>query len=197
MTGAVELSSSLEDYLEAIAELADSGGKAHCNDIAQRLNVKKPSVTTALQTLMEKGLIDYRPYMPISLTRRGKAVADKIISRHNALRDFFVKILNIDSTQADEAACKMEHAIGEEISGRFIEFVKFMETCPLVGVKWTDRHGYSCVAGDSRDYCRKCVEKCLNSLPPENEANAGRRTMNGLQPRARIKSGGKLKAKAE
>jgi DtxR family Mn-dependent transcriptional regulator len=63
MTGAVELSSSLEDYLEAIAELADSGGKAHCNDIAQRLNVKKPSVTTALQTLMEKGLIDYRPYM--------------------------------------------------------------------------------------------------------------------------------------
>ena len=40
-----KLSASLEDYLEAIAELCAAEGHAHSKEIAQKLSVKMPSVT--------------------------------------------------------------------------------------------------------------------------------------------------------
>ena len=38
------LTASLEDYLEAIAELISCEGHAHTKEIAKKLNVKMPSV---------------------------------------------------------------------------------------------------------------------------------------------------------
>ena len=42
------LTASLEDYLEAIAELTAAEGHAHTKEIAKKLNVKMPSVTGGL-----------------------------------------------------------------------------------------------------------------------------------------------------
>ncbi|MBP5586310.1 MAG: hypothetical protein J6Y92_08165, partial [Lentisphaeria bacterium] len=46
-----QLTESLEDYLEAIAELIAVEGHAHAKEIAAKLNVKMPSVTGALRQL--------------------------------------------------------------------------------------------------------------------------------------------------
>ena len=43
----LQLTESLEDYLEAIAELIEVEGHAHAKEIAAKLNVKMPSVTGA------------------------------------------------------------------------------------------------------------------------------------------------------
>ena len=48
-----QLSESLEDYLEAIAELIVVEGHAHTKDIARKLDVKMPSVTGAIRQLKE------------------------------------------------------------------------------------------------------------------------------------------------
>ena len=45
------ISSNLEDYLEAIAELVEINGHAHTKAIAEKLRITMPSVTNALQTL--------------------------------------------------------------------------------------------------------------------------------------------------
>ena len=45
----LQLTESLEDYLEAIAELIEVEGHAHAKEIAAKLNVKMPSVTGALR----------------------------------------------------------------------------------------------------------------------------------------------------
>ena len=74
-----KLSASLEDYLEAILNLSNTEGHAHCTDIARTLNVAKPSVTGALRTLKEKGLADYEPYGSITLTTEGKKAAEKAL----------------------------------------------------------------------------------------------------------------------
>jgi DtxR family Mn-dependent transcriptional regulator len=42
------MTQSLEDYLEAVSFLSDTGG-VRVTDIAQRLGVSKPSVLTALR----------------------------------------------------------------------------------------------------------------------------------------------------
>ena len=119
MTGQ-QLTSSLEDYLEAIAELTEIYSHAHTKDIADRLGVKMPSVTNALQTLSNMGLIEYRRNYPVELTESGGKLATEILHRHRALKTFFSDILMLDSKESDMTACKIEHIVGERGLERII-----------------------------------------------------------------------------
>ena len=74
------LSESLEDYLEAVFHIERKNGSARATDIALRLGVKAPSVTVALKTLGEKGLVHYAPYGLITLTEKGRRFAKNSIS---------------------------------------------------------------------------------------------------------------------
>lgn len=159
----VELSESLEDYLEAIFHLAAKRGVARARDIAERLGVNRSSVTGALQALGKKGLVDYEPYEVITLTREGEAVATGVVRRHEALRGFLVKVLSVDETEADEAACRLEHAISPSIVERLVEFVEFVEVCPRGGAKWIKNFGYHCGRVDP-EKCRRCVSSCLEDV---------------------------------
>ena len=53
----VNLSASLEDYLEAIFNLARKTDVARSRDIAEKLDVSKSSVTGALRLLKKKALL--------------------------------------------------------------------------------------------------------------------------------------------
>ncbi len=114
------ISSSLEDYLEAIAEIIEHNGHAHTKDIAERLCVKMPSVTNALQALAVRGLINYQSHAPVVLTSLGAEKAAVIRHRHTVLKRFFAEILKLESADADAAACRIEHVIGETVLSRFV-----------------------------------------------------------------------------
>ena len=49
----------------------------------------------------------------MSLTPKGQEIAQTIISKHNALKDFFEKILGLEPEEATVNACKIEHVITE------------------------------------------------------------------------------------
>ena len=53
------LSASLEDYLKAIFRIVAVKQAARAKDISARLNVSNSSVTGALRTLADRGLINY------------------------------------------------------------------------------------------------------------------------------------------
>ncbi len=160
MAATVKLSASLEDYLEAIFHLVEQKHVARSRDISQRLDVSRSSVTGAVQSLAEKGLVNYEPYEAITLTRRGKALATDIVRRHEALRDFLVKVLSIDAVKADQAACRMEHAVPSPVLERLIEFVEFLEVCPRGGIEWIQGSGYHCELADPNT-CERCISSCL------------------------------------
>jgi len=124
------LSASLEDYLEAIYHIVCGKQAARAKDIVQRLGVKNSSVTGALRVLTDKGLISYAPYDVITLTAEGKRISEGVVRRHEALRDFFVKVLSLEVELADKAACNMEHALPAKILVRLTRFVKFVESRP-------------------------------------------------------------------
>ena len=105
------LSSNMEDYLEAIFHISSEKQAARAKDIADRLKVNKSSVTGALRSLSEKGYVNYAPYDIITLTDKGKKLAEDVVRRHETLKDFFVKILLLEEDEAEEASCKIEHAI--------------------------------------------------------------------------------------
>jgi DtxR family Mn-dependent transcriptional regulator len=133
MKKSINLSASLEDYIEAIFHIVSENKVARGKDIAARLKVSNASVTEALQSLARKGLVNYAPYEVITLTGKGKKVAEDVIRRHEILKDFFVKVLAIDEEVAEEGACRVEHAAPPEIIEKLIRFVDFIESSPSAG----------------------------------------------------------------
>lgn len=106
-----------EDYLEAIGHLCHKNGSALVSDIAQMLNVKKPSVTAAMRKLADLGLIEYHQYAPITLTAEGERYAERVIHAHTILLRFMTEMAGLAPERADEAACSMEHILTyDEIS---------------------------------------------------------------------------------
>ncbi|GAB4344679.1 MAG: metal-dependent transcriptional regulator [Desulfobulbaceae bacterium] len=126
----VRLSASLEDYMEAIYNIVHEKSKARSKDIAAALQVSGASVTEALRSLSEKGLINYTPYEAITLTRRGRRVAEDVVRRHNALKKFFIEVLGVPDEVAETGACRVEHAAPPDIIDRMIDFTDYLETCP-------------------------------------------------------------------
>ncbi len=120
------LSASLEDYLEAIFNLAGESNMARSKDIAKSLNVSKSSVTGALRVLRKKGLANYKPYDCVTLTDAGKSVAAEVVRKHNILKAFFVDVLGVDMDIAQQAACRAEHTLGPGVIARLLCFIEFI-----------------------------------------------------------------------
>ena len=164
MSRAQPLSANMEDYLEAIFHISEEKQAARAKDIADRVQVNKSSVTGALKSLSEKGLVNYVPYDIITLTAKGKKLAAEIVRRHEALKEFFVKILLIDKDEAEEASCRVEHAVSKNIIDRLIHFVEFMEICPRGGQQWLKGFRLHCEKGDTANRCGDHITACLEDL---------------------------------
>jgi DtxR family transcriptional regulator, Mn-dependent transcriptional regulator len=158
-----ELSASMEDYLEAIYHIVMAKQAARAKDIAKRLRVNNSSVTGALRTLSERGYINYAPYDVITLTSKGHKHAEDVVRRHEALMDFFTKVLCVDKAEASEAACKMEHAVSRTILDRLIRFVEFIEICPRGGESLIQGFNNHC-RQEGAVTCQDSLARCLEDL---------------------------------
>ena len=121
-----KLSQSQEDYLETIYTEIKAKGCAKVTDIANILNVKKASVTGAINSLSEKGLVNYAPYSAVTLTKTGEQTAKKILLRHEVMTNFLINALNLPKEEAAQNACRMEHIMSEEMFKRIHSFSHFI-----------------------------------------------------------------------
>jgi DtxR family Mn-dependent transcriptional regulator len=186
------LSSSLEDYLEAIFHIVKEKGAAKARDISKRLGVTSPSVTEALKHLAERNLVNYQPYDVITLTDAGETTAKLVVRRHDVLRDFLVKVLAVTPDEADEGACRMEHAVGGEIIERLIKFVEFLEVCPRGGTEWIKKFAYYYEHGRDVEECERCLALCLDELELHITGSPQRSKSDSLSTK---KSGGRRGAR--
>ena len=156
-----DLSSNLEDYLETIYHLEKESRVARAKDIAERLGVSRASVTGALKTLGDKGLINYEPYSYMTLTKQGQGIASEIDRRHHVLKGFFQDFLQLDPEVSDANACRVEHAMDTEAVNRLVDFLDFLEECPRTGPEWLESFDNYCRDRKSPERCRSCMERCL------------------------------------
>jgi len=185
------LSESMEDYLETIFLLIRENTVARSKDIAKRLKVNRSSVTGALQNLKKHGFVNYEPYGFVTLTRDGTEVASRVLRRHEALRDFMVKVLSVDEKEADRAACHMEHGISSEVVDRFVDFAEFVETCPRAGSKWVHGFGYQCgEAVIDGEKCERCMQQSLDEF--RNRKKKGKEKKM-TEPLSKLKPGDKAR----
>lgn len=108
------LSSNMEDYLEAISLASNEEGLARVTDIRDLLGVKTPSVTGALRVLAEGGYLKHEPYRGVMLTAKGRRTAEDVKKRHAILSRFLTDVLGVAPKTANIDACKMEHTVSKE-----------------------------------------------------------------------------------
>jgi DtxR family Mn-dependent transcriptional regulator len=120
----------MEDYVETILQVFTEKKGVRVSDIADRMEVSKPSVTGALQALAKQGLVNYEPYDVISLTDKGEKVARGVLRRHEVLRRFLKDILSLPEKDAEATACAMEHAISARVTEKFAVLTDLISKCP-------------------------------------------------------------------
>jgi DtxR family Mn-dependent transcriptional regulator len=118
------ISTSLEDYLEAILRIFNEKKGVRTKDIASLLHVRNSSVTTALKHLASEGLIHYEKYGVISLTEEGEKEANFIWIRHQILYFFFRSLVGVSPDESKSIACNAEHAITGQAFIKLLQYIK-------------------------------------------------------------------------
>lgn len=109
----MKLHASGEDYLEAILVLHKKMGMVRSVDVARHMEVTKPSVCHAVNTLKDGGFLTMDEDHFLYLTDIGREVAEKIYERHYFFRDRLIAA-GVDPKTAETDACRMEHNISME-----------------------------------------------------------------------------------
>ena len=168
---------ALEDYLEAILGVLEDNPVARVTDIAERLDVSKPRVTTVVQDLAEDGYVEHQSYGYILLTDKGEEVAERVRERHRLLNRFFRQVLDVDAEQAEEDACNAEHYISQATLDRLTAFMRFIEECPRTGPEWLEHFHCFCEREGSfepEDCQQDCLRACVERLEGHHAGMCGR-----------------------
>jgi len=122
--GVVEkVSMSHEDYLEAIVMLGGSQTQpVRSVDIATKMGVSKASVSKAVTSLKNSGMLEQPYYGDITLTEDGYKYGCAVLKRHGMLTRFLVEKVGLSEEVAEDEACQMEHAISDESFKKWLAY---------------------------------------------------------------------------
>lgn len=128
-TAVEDLSHSMVHYLLAIHKLKENRGFARVTDIAKELNLTKGSVSTALNNLKKRGLVEEEEECKfVILTELGHDEVHKILSSRTLLFYFLRDFVGVSEESAQRDSCLMEHLLGQETVEKFFQFMKDL-TC--------------------------------------------------------------------
>ncbi len=100
---------SMEDYLEMIARLSESGEPVRVGVLARRLHVTPPSATKMIAHLAESGCVYAERYGYVTLTEYGRSMGAFLVRRHEIIHRFFC-LLNGTEEELTQTE-KIEHFI--------------------------------------------------------------------------------------
>jgi len=167
-----ELSEGLERYLEAIYCIQDEKGAARVKDIAAALDVHKSTVTSALHNLADRGLVHYEPYEAATLTGEGTRRGRQLAARHRVLSRFLQDVLNVEAERADRNACRMEHAVDEDVMKRTVCFLAFVRSHQKAADDWLDDYRSFARERMERRSCEEWIEELVTTLDEAIPADA-------------------------
>lgn len=119
-----KVSMSHEEYLEAIVMLGGSTSQAvRSVDVANKLEVSKASVSKAISSLREAGMLNQPYYGDITLTEAGYEYGSALLKREKMLERFLVEKIGLSPEEAEKEACHIEHCISDEAFEKWLSFL--------------------------------------------------------------------------
>lgn len=118
----MRIKESAENYLETILILKRKNGNVRSIDIANELEVTKPSVSVAMKSFREEGYITVDENGGIELTEKGMEIANRVYEKHEIIAKALMAI-GVSEKTAYEDSCKIEHDISNETFEKLKEFL--------------------------------------------------------------------------
>ncbi|MCA9059166.1 MAG: manganese-binding transcriptional regulator MntR [Planctomycetaceae bacterium] len=111
-----------EDYVEAIDDVEQTLGVCRIRDLAERFAVSHVTVNRAVARMQRDGFVETRPYAPVTLTEKGKQLAQDSRRRHQIVFQF-LRALGISERTAAIDTEGIEHHVSEETLTVMEQFV--------------------------------------------------------------------------
>ena len=125
-----ERSPAVEDYLETIFELEESGIPPMRARLVERLGVSAPTVSETVARLVREGYLTLDTQRVIRLTEHGMHAATAVMRRHRLAERLLVDILKVPWAQVHEEAHRLEHAISETLEPYLVKALGDPGSCP-------------------------------------------------------------------
>ena len=109
---------SVENYLKAIYQLREAGGRVTTSALARELEVSPSSATLMIKRLAERKLVLHEPYRGVRLTRAGERVALEVIRHHRLLELYLTEALGLPWDEVHAEAERLEHHLSDEVEAR-------------------------------------------------------------------------------
>ncbi|KGF05827.1 metal-dependent transcriptional regulator [Arcanobacterium sp. S3PF19] len=115
MSGLIDTS---EMYLKTIYELEEEGIPALRARIVERLGQSGPTVSETVARMERDGLLKLDSGRRIRFTKKGRALAGRVMRRHRIAERLLTDIIGIPLPDVHDEACRWEHVISDEVAER-------------------------------------------------------------------------------
>ena len=121
---------AVEQYLETILELEESGVVPMRARLVERLGVSAPAVSETVKRLEREGYLVLDADRVMHLTGTGRTYATSMLRRHRLAELLLVDILKVPWAQVHEEACRLEHAISPTLEAHLVTLLGDPGSCP-------------------------------------------------------------------
>lgn len=121
---------SKEDYLKAIFEAGTEHPHVISATLADWLDVSPPAVTMALRRLKRDGLVLVAKDGRVRLTRAGRTIALRTVSRHQLIERMLAEIFGMEWYKVHDEAERLEHAVSADFEAKLRERLGVERPCP-------------------------------------------------------------------
>jgi len=120
----------VEQYLETILELEESGISPMRARLVERLGVSAPAVSETVKRLEREEYLTLDADRVMHLTESGRAYATAVLRRHRLAELLLVDVLKVPWSQVHEEACRLEHAISDNLEAHLVTLLGDPGMCP-------------------------------------------------------------------
>lgn len=121
---------TVEDYLQSMYSLETEGERIISARLARWMRVTPPTAWAHVRRMQRDGLVDIDGKKTIHLTKRGRALAEKVARRHRLSERFLNDILALGWAEAHSEAHHFEHGLTPVIEERIFSLLGNPTTCP-------------------------------------------------------------------
>jgi DtxR family Mn-dependent transcriptional regulator len=121
---------AVEQYLETILELEESGILPMRARLVDRLGVSAPAVSETVKRLEREGYLTLDADRVLHLTGSGRNYATAVLRRHRLAELLLVDVLKVPWSQVHEEACRLEHAISDNLEAHLVKLLGDPGVCP-------------------------------------------------------------------
>lgn len=137
----VNITISKENYLKSIAEAESEGETVIAATLARWLHVSPPAITAGLRRLSRDGLIQTAKGGRITLTKSGRAIADRLLQRHHLIERMLTEMFGMEWFKVHDEAERLEHAVSADFEAKLVAALGAASSCPhgnIVGADTPD-----------------------------------------------------------